>query len=62
MPIHDYECEKCHKVEEKFVSFADAELPKPCDCEEGALMQRVHGVHRPGHKFNGMWWKTARRY
>lgn len=62
MPMFDFECEKCHKVKEIIVKFDDAEKPQPCDCEEGALMQRVDKIYAPGHQYKGRWMKTAGSY
>lgn len=39
MPLHDHKCERCGKVEEKYVAVADLEKFQWCAC--GSLQHRV---------------------
>lgn len=62
MPMYEYECEKCGKVIDRIVSSETAETPIECPCELDAKANRIHKIYRPGHLFNGSWYKNNQGY
>jgi putative FmdB family regulatory protein len=47
MPLYDYECCKCHKVEERLAA-ADSRIPEKCSC--GYTMRRLPPAPKVGAK------------
>jgi len=62
MPIFDYQCEKCEKVVEKIVTFADADKDFPCDCKKGAKLKKVTKANKFNFALKGRWFKTTGGY
>lgn len=64
MPIFDFVCNKCSRVEEKLVSRADADngIEFPCDCEDGAKLERSEAISAAALRFKGQWFGTTGNY
>ena len=64
MPLFDYVCDKCEKVEEKLVSRTDAEaeVTFPCDCEKKGTLSRSSAPSAAALRFKGQWFGTTGNY
>jgi len=60
MPTYTYRCDKCEKVEDKFIKLADLDNILYCDCEENVELTRL--ISAPSIQFIGKWFKNAKEY
>lgn len=60
MPTYTYRCDKCDKVEDKFLKLAELDNSVYCDCEEETLMVRI--MSAPAIQFIGKWFHNAKEY
>lgn len=61
MPIFDFKCEKCGKIEERLISRAQIELQK-CICTDDSPMVKTEEVHATNFALKGVWFKSHKRY
>jgi putative FmdB family regulatory protein len=62
MPIFEYKCDKCDKVEDKLVKFAEEENDFECECENKGILKRVDKIHNACFHLKGRWYKTTKSY
>lgn len=55
MPVYEYKCEKCEKIEDRLVSFSSADQ-QTCTCEENAKMERVETINSINFALKGGGW------
>ena len=61
MPVYEYKCSKCEKVEDRLVSFSSAD-DQQCNCSEHATMQKVDTINSINFALKGGgWYKNSYR-
>ncbi len=61
MPIYEYQCTKCGKVQDRLVSFRNAD-EQQCDCEDDAPLKRTDTPQATSFSLKGNWFKTRGSY
>jgi len=64
MPIFEYKCNKCDKLEDKLVSRVDADEDKtfPCDCKAKGTLSKNTVPNAASLRFKGNWFGTTGQY
>lgn len=62
MPIYEYECLTCGKIEDKLVRSDDADKLQFCDCSLKLSMKRNHKIGLSSFHLKGDWYKTGGEY
>ncbi len=61
MPIYEYFCERCKKVQDRLVTFRNADDQK-CDCEDDTPLKRTDTPQTSTFSLKGNWFKTRGSY
>lgn len=61
MPIFDFKCEKCGKIEERLVSRNELDTQE-CSCAPASPMKKTDDVHAMNFALKGIWYKSHKRY
>lgn len=59
MPIYEYVCTRCKKIQDKLVKISEAEN-QTCDCEDGAKLERTNSIHATSFILKGSGWYNGR--
>lgn len=64
MPIFQYQCDKCEKLDDKLVSRAevDSDAEFPCDCKKKGTLKRTNTISASALRFKGRWFGTTGGY
>lgn len=60
MPIFDFKCTKCDKIDERLIRRDDIDTQLCKDCQ--ALMVKTDDIHPMQFALRGVWFKSHKRY
>lgn len=61
MPVYEYKCSKCEKIEDRLVSFSSVD-DQICACSDSAPMQKIDTVNSINFALKGGgWYKSSYR-
>ena len=62
MPIFEYQCDKCQKIEDKMVKFSEDEKEFECECEHNGILRKIDKIHATTFHLKGRWYKNTKSY